>query len=1567
MEQDPYKLINDIHDRIADDDSEQLILSDYEPNPTVWGYSKWWLFLVGSPALVTLFVTAQFLTGTSKLYGFGATVVLVVFAGLATWASPSDMDARGYFTAIVSHHGHQKEMIHDTDPDETRLEQPKNDSWLGRFARLPFVRDWPIVGAGEYEPTQALVAHKKPFRDGYAILRDDGSLIGAIRILPIPLRLESEEAKRKANRAFANALETAVDYDAELFTPTRVADFESRRKQWEDRTRAYQSQADRLMSAADVDAAIDAIRKQILADISDELAAGINLYEDTKRMKEHYILVSVDPDEVIIDRSAESGGLGSITGLGELVKLKRLREQAGTDEHINRLVEKLERRVENLESELNRIDDLSANAKSAIEFSEAIADFYRGTNVRAHDDFTQCIRGSPVPGGTDAGDPEHDVSYQHIANRTRAGSPASSPTTVHAADGGVATADRSAEQSGGDTTASAQAPASPAEPVVDDEIEDGDKDGGESVPATVLNQDTLVGLAEDEEELSWRYKTALAPHTHERHATSCELDDEYHTRTLEVTDWPGVPVHGFFDPLVSFQMPKVDMTISTHITGEDSQKAAREIAEDANSLKDKVRRLAENKWIPDVFVREAGGEYGDVKRTQNTVEASEYGLYTSHTYIEIRAPDQDKLDTAQTKIRSRMQEVSADAKPLKYQHRLGYQTVAPACKNYLGGNTKMTGKGLARLMPWTAENLIEPGGIELGTNEDTGDPLILDLQNRETGFNVGVWGTIGSGKTTTLTRLLMRLKMKNPEIPLVIIDPKQEYAGLTWLFDGETVTIGSDTGINPLQIEETPPEKLDGEGDEGPYRNAVRRAMDFVRSFYEYQDLPFEDVQDTWRDAITEAYRRRGISKNPTTHSKDSPTLKDDVFPIFVEMVHSPENFVHSALTDVETSVDGMRQRADNILHQHTGALQEGGEFEHLSMETDIDIQNIDVLYLDLQNYENEVSAGLMMGPVLTAVLEQAKEIDEPMALAMDEFHYMLQNSSSLETLKQAYRHSRHSDLSMITGTQSVEEFFTKNDEGERQLTEDASTLTNLMSVKIWHYLEEMDDEWAGEFDMTDAEQGHIEDADTGDPTAQALLQLQKGGSYRLDVDYTDKLTPREFAMNQYDPTDHGTKPLTYLDNYTDGKGRDATEWTWIDPEEIVTPSPDDSDQSDAPDVVDTTTTTADIADVEVIPSDDVDGFDPSAAEDGDGGRNGSGDGKGSEDGEDERNADGSPEEDDDSPVLTDIGTVSVRTADDLRSAGFETIEEVVVADGTALAEVGGFDEQKAGFIQDQAAEALGMSPDEIESEPGDVETESGVKMETETGGESATAKHEQNGDGEQDSDDESDGLLGRIVSSVSPSHPAAGKSDPDVEIIGPVDAQKAAALRAAGYETAVDVCKADTSALTAVEGIDETKAGYLKRMAEKTIEISDASLPSTDATGSEQEPDAPDEREVDTPDENGTETPENSDQSAEDPQSPESPSDAEAADADDAAPESNGDEPASPALTDIQEVGGGRADVLREAGFETAEDMATANESSLTDIEGIGDARAETIVESAISLVDEQPEMPAAAAGGDD
>src|SRR5699024_5857715 len=99
--------------------------------------------------------------------------------------------------------------------------------------------------------------------------------------------------------------------------------------------------------------------------------------------------------------------------------------------------------------------------------------------------------------------------------------------------------------------------------------------------------------------------------------------------------------------------------------------------------------------------------------------------------------------------------------------------------------------------------------------------------------------------------------------------------------------------------------------------------------------------------------------------------------------------------------------------------------------------------------------------------------------------------------------------------------------------------------------------------------------------TAQALLQTQKKGSYRLDVNFSDKLNPREFAMNQYDPSDHGTDPLAHLDGYTDQAGRDVTEWSWAMPTES------DEKHSET-ELADGRTVTTDVSDVDTVPTDEA-------------------------------------------------------------------------------------------------------------------------------------------------------------------------------------------------------------------------------------------------------------------------------------------------------------------------------------------------------------------------------------------
>lgn len=149
--------------------------------------------------------------------------------------------------------------------------------------------------------------------------------------------------------------------------------------------------------------------------------------------------------------------------------------------------------------------------------------------------------------------------------------------------------------------------------------------------AAGLNEDTLVGVVEDEEEFTWRYKSALAPNSHTRTPDHCVLntgdDTEQYTRTLEVRDWPGIPAHGFFDSLTSFSMPGVDVVLSTHFSGEDERQAETDLSETADSLKDKVKTLAESAWIPDLFVEKAVQKYAETKSVQSTVRNSEYGLF----------------------------------------------------------------------------------------------------------------------------------------------------------------------------------------------------------------------------------------------------------------------------------------------------------------------------------------------------------------------------------------------------------------------------------------------------------------------------------------------------------------------------------------------------------------------------------------------------------------------------------------------------------------------------------------------------------------------------------------------------------------------------------------------------------------------------------------------------------------------------------------------------------------------------------------------------------------------------
>lgn len=131
---------------------------------------------------------------------------------------------------------------------------------------------------------------------------------------------------------------------------------------------------------------------------------------------------------------------------------------------------------------------------------------------------------------------------------------------------------------------------------------------------------------------------------------------------------------------------------------------------------------------------------------------------------------------------------------------------------------------------------------------------------------------------------------------------------------------------------------------------------------------------------------------------------------------------------------------------------------------------------------------------------------------------------------------------------------------------------------------------------------------------------------------------------------------------------------------------------------------------------------------------------------------------------------------------------------------------------------------------------------------------------------------------------------------------ETAGALRESGFETIEDLREADEDALTDVTGIGNALAARIK------ADVGDVEV----------------------------------DEDVEDADVEESADSSE--DADDATDDTDEDASSYDDLTDISGVGEGTAENLRDAGFETVEDVARAEQSDLTEVEGIGNALAARI-----------------------
>ncbi|MEF8827654.1 MAG: 50S ribosomal protein L32e [Haloarcula sp.] len=147
-------------------------------------------------------------------------------------------------------------------------------------------------------------------------------------------------------------------------------------------------------------------------------------------------------------------------------------------------------------------------------------------------------------------------------------------------------------------------------------------------------------------------------------------------------------------------------------------------------------------------------------------------------------------------------------------------------------------------------------------------------------------------------------------------------------------------------------------------------------------------------------------------------------------------------------------------------------------------------------------------------------------------------------------------------------------------------------------------------------------------------------------------------------------------------------------------------------------------------------------------------------------------------------------------------------------------------------------------------------------------------------------------------------EDDSELTELGGVDEDVAASLRQAGYETVEHIGAASQDQLTDVDGVSLALAARIKAETDE-IEVSD---------------DVEADVEELTPESEGDEA------------------------AAEATTEAEEDEPEITELTDISGVGDGKAETLREAGYETVDDVIGASQEDLANVDSVGMALAARI-----------------------
>ena len=339
----------------------------------------------------------------------------------------------------------------------------------------------------------------------------------------------------------------------------------------------------------------------------------------------------------------------------------------------------------------------------------------------------------------------------------------------------------------------------------------------------------------------------------------------------------------------------------------------------------------------------------------------------------------------------------------------------------------LTTESAAIFMPFSAQELFQPGGFYYGLNQISKNLVIVDRTGMKTpsGFCLG---SSGSGKSFATKREILNILLNSADTGVLVIDPENEYGDFSRAFGGTVLKLGANSNvhINPMDMDSD----YGLDEDDGPntplsikIEKALSKKSQFILSIVEGMMGATGDgassISPQQMTIVDRCVTRCYAKYLAIGDYSDNRQAEKGLLP-FVPF--DKENI--PTLLDLQDEFDKEKMNSEEARLLAEGVeYYTRGNMDVFAHKTNVDTSNRLVVFnvRELGGKLQQVALIIMFDFIWNRMVENKNRGVRTYAYC-DEIHVMFKTYYSAEFLRQLYKRGRKYGLCITGLTQNVED-----------------------------------------------------------------------------------------------------------------------------------------------------------------------------------------------------------------------------------------------------------------------------------------------------------------------------------------------------------------------------------------------------------------------------------------------------------------------------------------------------------------------------------------------------------------